>query len=117
MHMRIAASNNGWDRPGMTLRTIRPAPRTGTNPAGSPYLVTTATALALLGLATYALGVFFMLTRILSPSVLKTGIAVIRALPAVPLALLAMALVTIAMFEFAVGLWLLVKGVRILERT
>ena len=71
--------------------------------------------IALLGLAGSALTVLFVLARMLFPAWEPAAIAAVRALPAVPLALLAMIFVPILAFEVILGTWLLVKGVRIPE--
>ena len=72
-------------------------------------------AFALLGVATLALGVVLVLSRLLPPAVLTAGLAVLRALPAIPLAMI---LVPIATLELTLGLCLLLRrSVRHLERT
>lgn len=71
--------------------------------------------IALLGVAGSALTVLFVLVRMLFPEWETVAIAAIRALPAVPQALLAMVFVPILAFEVILGTWLLVKGVRIPE--
>jgi hypothetical protein len=71
--------------------------------------------IALLGLAGSALTVLFGLARMLFPAWEPAAIAAVRALPAVPLALLAIIFVPILSFEVTLGVWLLVKGVRVPE--
>ena len=73
-------------------------------------------ALALLGLAGSALTVLFVLTRMLFPALVVAAFAAVRALPTVALASLAVLVVPILSFEITLGLWLLVKGVRIPEQ-
>ena len=73
--------------------------------------------IALLGLAGSALTVLFVLARMLFPAWEPAAIAAVRALPAVPVALLAMIFVPILAFEVILSTWLLVKGVRIPEHT
>jgi hypothetical protein len=68
-------------------------------------------ALALLGLGGSVLVVLFALTRMLFPA----SVAAVRALPAVALGSLAVIFAPIIGFEIILGLWLLVKGVRIPE--
>lgn len=69
-------------------------------------------ALALLGLVGSALVVLFALTRMLFPAFIAAAFAAARTLPPVALALLALVLAPILLFELVLGLWLLVKGVR-----
>jgi hypothetical protein len=68
--------------------------------------------LALLGLVGSALAALFALTRMLFPALVTAAFAAARALPPVGLALLALVLAPVLLFEFALGLWLLLKGVR-----
>jgi hypothetical protein len=97
----------------MTSRALEPAPPTAVRSVGVLYLLATATAVfTALGIAGFGLGVLFMLTRLLSPMFLTAGIAVIRALPPVPLVLFAMSLASLASFGVTLGLWLLVERVR-----
>ncbi|HEV3082178.1 MAG TPA: DUF4386 domain-containing protein, partial [Gemmataceae bacterium] len=72
--------------------------------------------LALLGLAGSALVVLFSLARLLFPAFATLALAAVRALPAIELALLALIFVPLIGFEILIGLWLLVKGVRIPEQ-
>jgi hypothetical protein len=69
--------------------------------------------LALLALGGSALVALFALARMLFPA----SAAAVRALPPVALALLALIVVPVMAFEILLGLWLLVKGVRIREHT
>ncbi|MGH7340794.1 MAG: DUF4386 family protein, partial [Candidatus Rokuibacteriota bacterium] len=69
-------------------------------------------ALALLGLVGSALAALFALTHMLFPAFVAAAFTAVRALPPVALALLALVLAPILLVEFALGLWLLVKGVR-----
>jgi hypothetical protein len=68
--------------------------------------------LALVGLVGSALAALFALTRMLFPALVAAAFAAARELPPVALAFLALVLAPILLFEFAFGLWLLVKGVR-----
>lgn len=70
-------------------------------------------ALALLGLVGSALAALFALIRMLFPGFVAAAFAAVRELPPVALALLALVLAPILLLEFVLGLWLLVKGVRI----
>lgn len=70
-------------------------------------------ALALLGLVGSALAALFALTRMLFPAFIAAAFAAVRSLPPVALALLALVLAPLLLFELVFGLWLLVKGVRI----
>jgi Domain of unknown function (DUF4386) len=72
-------------------------------------------ALALLGLGGSVLVVLFALTRMLFPASVAAAAAAVRALPAVALGSLAVIFAPIIGFEIILGLWLLVKGVRIPE--
>lgn len=74
-------------------------------------------ALAFSGVAASALTLLFILARMLFPAWVTETTAAVRALPAVALVLLAMIVVPIFAFEVTLGLWLLVKGVRVPERT
>jgi hypothetical protein len=74
-------------------------------------------ALAYSGLVASALGVLGLFSYFLFPAFIMASFAAVRALPAAGLALLALILVPIFSFEFTIGLWLLVKGVRIPEHT
>lgn len=69
-------------------------------------------ALALLGLVGSALAALFALTRMLFPAFVAAAFAAGRELPPVALVLLALVLAPILLLELALGLWLLVKGVR-----
>jgi hypothetical protein len=72
-------------------------------------------AFALLGIATLALGVALVLSHFLLPALLTAGLAVLRTLPAIPLA---MVLVPVAALELTFGLCLLLRSsVHHLERT
>lgn len=73
--------------------------------------------IALLGLGGSALVALFALARMLFPASVAAAMAAVRALPAVALALLATILMPIFAFEIILGLWLLVKGVRVPEHT
>ena len=68
-------------------------------------------ALALLGLGGSVLFALSLVTRLDSPPSVVAPIAVGLALPAVPLALLAMIVATICYFEAVLGLWLIVRGI------
>jgi succinate dehydrogenase/fumarate reductase cytochrome b subunit len=57
--------------------------------------------------------VLFALTRMLFPASVAAAVAAVRALPAVALGSLAVIFALIIGFEIILGLWLLVKGVRI----
>ena len=70
-------------------------------------------ALALLGLVGSALAALFALTRMLFPAFITAAFAAARELPPIALALLALVLAPILLLEFVLGLWLLVKGVRV----
>ena len=70
-------------------------------------------ALPLIGLVGSALAALFALTRILFPAFVTAAFAAARELPPVALALLALLLAPILLLEFVLGLWLLVKGIRI----
>jgi hypothetical protein len=69
-------------------------------------------ALALVGLVGSAGAALFALTRMLFPAIVAAAFAAVRTLPTVALVLLALVLAPVLLFEFAFGLWLLVKGVR-----
>ena len=73
--------------------------------------------LARFGIAGSALGALYVLARFLFPASVAATVTAFLALPAFALALLAMVVVPIMTFEFTLGVWLLVKGVRIPERT
>jgi len=73
------------------------------------------TALALSGVAASALTLLYILARMLFPASVAAASAAVRALPAFALVLLAIIFVPIFAFEVTLGLWLLVKGVRIPE--
>jgi hypothetical protein len=68
--------------------------------------------LALVGLVGSALAAVFALTRMLFPPMVAAAFAGARTLPPVALALLALVLAPLLLFELVLGLWLLVKGVR-----
>lgn len=72
-------------------------------------------ALALLGFGGSVLVVLFALTRMLFPASVAASVAAVRALPAVALGSLAVITAPIIGFEIILGLWLLLKGVRIPE--
>lgn len=74
-------------------------------------------ALALSGVGVSALCVLFALARTVYPASVAAAFAAIGALPVVALVLLAVIFVPIFAFEVNLGLWLLVKGVRVPERT
>lgn len=69
--------------------------------------------LAVLSLAGSALVAVFALTRLLFPNIVAAGSTAVRNLPPIALVLLAAIFVPIFLFEAALGLWLLVKGVRV----
>lgn len=71
--------------------------------------------LTLLGLAGSALFALYLLARFLFPAFVAAATAAVVALPAVALVLLAMIFLPIFGTEFALGFWLLVKGVRVPE--
>lgn len=72
-------------------------------------------ALALSGVAASALFVPYLFARFLFPASVATASAAVLALPLVALVPLALILVPIFSFEFTIGFWLLVKGVRVPE--
>jgi hypothetical protein len=74
-------------------------------------------ALAYSGLVATALGVSYLFTRFLFPASVATATAAVLALPLVAQVPIALILVPIFSFEFTIGFWLLVKGVRIPEHT
>lgn len=74
------------------------------------------TALALSGVVASALILLFVLARILFPDWVAVTAADIRTLPPVALVSLAIVFAPIFAFEVTIGLWLLVKGVRVGER-
>ena len=74
-------------------------------------------ALALLGLVGSALVGLFALIRMWFPAFVAAAVPVVQALPLGARALLAVIVVPILAFEIIIGLWLLVKGVRIPEQT
>jgi Domain of unknown function (DUF4386) len=69
--------------------------------------------LAVCGIAMSALGVPFFLARIVFPAFVAAAFAAVRGLPAVALASLAVIALPFLSFEVTLGLWLLVRGVRI----
>jgi hypothetical protein len=69
-------------------------------------------AFALVGVVGSALAALFALIQMLFPAFVKAAFAAVRALPTVALAALAVLLAPLLLFELALGLWLLVKGVR-----
>jgi hypothetical protein len=71
--------------------------------------------LALLALVGSALVVLFSLVRMVFPALPAAASAAVLALPAVAKVLLALIVVPIVVFEAALGLWLLVKGVRMID--
>jgi hypothetical protein len=73
-------------------------------------------ALALLGLGGSALVALFALACMLFPAFVAPAVVAVRALPAIALAALAVILLPLLSFEVTLGLWLLVKGVRIPEQ-
>ena len=79
----------------------------------SRYVPTT---LALSGVTASALILLFILARMLFPEWVTGTAAAARTLPPVALVLLAIVFVPIFAFEVTIGLWLLVKGVRVRER-
>lgn len=66
-------------------------------------------------LAAGAFGLPFFVARLLVPAFLTTAVAFVRALPVIALAALAILLSPILLCEVLLGLWLLLKGVRIAE--
>lgn len=74
-------------------------------------------AVSVSALALLALGGSVLLIRTLSPASVAGAIAVVRALPPIPLAFLVMLAAPIVAFDVALGLWLLVKCVRVPEHT
>ena len=70
------------------------------------------TALAVLGAAGSALVVVFALVSLLFPATVAAIPAVVRTLPAIAQALLGLIVAPVVAFEFLLGIWLLVKGVR-----
>lgn len=71
--------------------------------------------LALSGVAASVLGTLGLFSYFLFPGFVMASFEAVRALPAAGLALLALILVPIFSFEFTIGFWLLIKGVRIPE--
>jgi hypothetical protein len=71
--------------------------------------------LALVGLVGSPLVALFALTRMLIPAFVAGTFAAVRELPPVALAVLALVLAPLLLLELVLGLWLLVKGVRIPE--
>ena len=70
-------------------------------------------ALGLLGIALYALGILYFSARILFPAWINATTANIQTLPPVALGLLGLVLLPLLAFEVILGLWLLIKGVRL----
>jgi hypothetical protein len=73
-------------------------------------------ALAVCGIVMSALGVLFFLARIVFPAFVAAAFAAVVGLPTVALASLAVIALPFLSFEVTLGLWLLVKGVRIPEK-
>lgn len=69
--------------------------------------------LAFVGLVGSALAALFALTRMLFPSFIAAAFTAAPALPPVALAALALVLAPFLLVELVLGLWLLVKGVRL----
>ncbi len=72
-------------------------------------------ALAFTGVAGTALGVLYILARLAFPAYLAAASTAVLSLPAAALVPLALVIAPIMSFEFTIGLWLLVKGVRLPE--
>ncbi len=89
-------------------RALTPLQRAATI-TGAAYLIT----LALFGVAGSTLGMLYLLSHDLFPVSVGAAAATIIARPAFPLALLAVTFVPIFSIELTLGLWLLVKGVRV----
>src|ERR1700730_3605480 len=73
--------------------------------------------LAFLGVAASGLIVLNILASFLFPGWIEATFAAVQALPVVAKVLLALIFVPIFSFEFTLGFWLLVKGVRVPEQT
>ncbi len=73
-------------------------------------------ALAVCGIVMSALGALGFLARIVFPAFVTAAFAAVRELPTVALAALAVIALPFLAFEVTLGLWLLVKGVRIPEQ-
>ena len=71
--------------------------------------------LALSGVVAGSLAVCGILAWFVFPTSIAITVAAVRALPIAALGLIAMVLVPIFSFEFTIGAWLLVKGVRVPE--
>jgi hypothetical protein len=74
-------------------------------------------AITVLGFVGSALVVLVMVARMLFPALAATASVAILALPTVVRAFLALTFVPILGLEVILGLWLLVKGVRVSEQT
>ena len=72
-------------------------------------------ALAVLGVGLSALALLYFLASIAFPAGVTAAVAAVGALPVVALVLLGIMAAPLLSFEVALGLWLLVKGVRIPE--
>ena len=73
--------------------------------------------LAFLGVAASGLIVLNILASFLFPGWIEATFAAVQALPVVAKVLLALIFVPIFSFEFTLGFWLLVKGIRVPEQT
>ena len=73
-------------------------------------------ALAVSGIVMSVLGVIFFLARLVVPTFVAATFAAVRGLPTAALALLAVIAVPFLAFEVILGLWLLVRGIRVAER-
>ena len=69
-------------------------------------------ALAMLGLVGSAGAAVFALTRMLFPALVADAVTAVSGLPTVALVALGVIMVPLALFEFAFGVSLLVKGAR-----
>lgn len=72
-------------------------------------------ALAVAGIVMSVLGALFFLARLVFPEFVATTFAAVRGLPTAALALLAVIALPFLAFEVILGLWLLVRGIRIPE--
>lgn len=72
--------------------------------------------IALQGIAASTLAVLFILANFLVPERVEATFAAVQALPVVAKVLFALIFVPIFSFEFTLGFWLLVKGVRVPEQ-
>lgn len=86
------------------------SPQQAARIAAAAYLITNATAEFNL-----FLGALYILMRFLFPESIETATATVMALPTIALVLIGLVLVPIFSFEFTIGFWLLVKGVRAVQ--